>query len=525
MSIQTEITVDGLFALSDSQLGEFMQKHRDADGSFGLPVDGWQKLGQQDRDRLAQRLQSVQRDIRDSCTTPSQPLDLDRLDALLSDASPRDDSPPSRDRSRSTSWETVMPVEDDRELKAYNEIVNDRGHPLYPVGMLDSVSQDPHAYYEMLKPFWRHARWRFPSQMDGSVAEEVFATQWSRWKNFRKWQIDNRNIEENDEAEFLAFVEAEKLEYKELGLLDRVAEIEADPNCLKKRGEQGWFRQAKRNWQRKYQREPKCSSLSDYESALKTRLARHGVTQSFHLAENPKEQDQLTTWIEYIGFESWWLDRNTTDFLKQKKKHDEAWTTLKEQGVIRENETPEFIRTPECAYQDEADEQGACKALKDAEAHFAEVVHQKTEEDPNRPEMPEEQRAQMVEQASKRLSDARDAHDRACRRSSLITDFVRATFGYVGAREELGYQRNLLDWAKAEMRVIEEEQKAATLSGGSGNKKRSRSSDDDDECAMAMQSSRGKKRRSGTPEHGGNEGASGVIERKDAETDDNEGMK
>lgn len=53
------MTVDYISALSDAQLGEFMKKHRRADDSFELPIDDWDRLSQEERDRLAHRLQFV----------------------------------------------------------------------------------------------------------------------------------------------------------------------------------------------------------------------------------------------------------------------------------------------------------------------------------------------------------------------------------------------------------------------------------------------------------------------------------
>lgn len=52
-------TVEQLAALSNAQLGEFMEKNRQPNGAIELPVDGWEKLSKIERDRLAERLQYV----------------------------------------------------------------------------------------------------------------------------------------------------------------------------------------------------------------------------------------------------------------------------------------------------------------------------------------------------------------------------------------------------------------------------------------------------------------------------------
>jgi hypothetical protein len=43
-------------AMSDEQLMQFMKEHRDTKGNYTLPVDGWEKLSEDQRERLASRL-------------------------------------------------------------------------------------------------------------------------------------------------------------------------------------------------------------------------------------------------------------------------------------------------------------------------------------------------------------------------------------------------------------------------------------------------------------------------------------
>lgn len=50
------LPVSELMAMSDDQLAQFMTKHRDSVGTYNLPVDGWEKLSRDERERLASRL-------------------------------------------------------------------------------------------------------------------------------------------------------------------------------------------------------------------------------------------------------------------------------------------------------------------------------------------------------------------------------------------------------------------------------------------------------------------------------------
>lgn len=56
MSTTSQLSVHEISALSDSELAQFMKKHRTANGDFALPVDGWDKLSEDERNRLAERL-------------------------------------------------------------------------------------------------------------------------------------------------------------------------------------------------------------------------------------------------------------------------------------------------------------------------------------------------------------------------------------------------------------------------------------------------------------------------------------
>ncbi|EFY85387.1 hypothetical protein MAC_08582 [Metarhizium acridum CQMa 102] len=492
--------------MSDEQLCEYMKKHRQRDGSIELPVDDWTVLSKEERDRLAERLRLIQREIADNPAANSRPLDLDKLDALLRDVASGQDSP-SHDRPRSSERVTEPPSESPqemykrKEMEAYNNLVNDGGHPLYQINLLESVSKDPNVYFVILKPFWRPPRSDKPSEADYLRPEDVLQRQWHRWQNFRKWQLNNRGInykDDYDDEAFSAYVEDLKREYREIGWDEQAARIEADPNSLKQPGEWWHAMQTHCNWRRRYQRELECHSFSDYQGAVRARLARHGFTRSFYLAEDPKQQDKLTTWIEYLGFEYWWLDRYTALKERLKLKHDNAWIELKKQGVVKDNETPDFIRRGASALQRQVDEDRAKKAAKDAELEAANVYHQ-TQQDPNRLNISMKRRVQMLAKARTRLSNARETVDSIVRRNDLLLEFVRGTFDYDNANQDVVNQVNLLEWAVEETPSIKDEQKAGTL-GGEAMRKRKVSTEDG--CIVETSSKKQKSHASKQSLHG-----------------------
>lgn len=77
---------------------------------------------------------------------------------------------------------------------------------------------------------------------------------------------------------------------------------------------------------------------------MKRRLARHGFTRSFQLHADPEQQDQLTTWYEYLCCEYWWLDRHASEAERLKPDHDKRGQELLDLKFIMPHETPESVQ-------------------------------------------------------------------------------------------------------------------------------------------------------------------------------------
>ncbi|KAK4070040.1 hypothetical protein Purlil1_13558 [Purpureocillium lilacinum] len=283
------LSVTDVAALNDAELAQFMQKHRSHNGDFDLPVDGWDKLSMLGRNQLAERLKAQERILSQNAAGNSRTLDLDRLDARLRQFSDGDNAVPQVLRMQTPPYSEEDELRDriDDETDAYNDLLGDGGRPLYPISLIDLVSQNPEKHHDMLRPFWAYPR-------DTQPSWSVFRRQLKRWRDFRKWQVDNRGLEDEDGG-FPAFVEMMKRIYTNCAYEEGLAKIEADPSWLKSE----WLDDQRiRRWQRYHQRERDCNGFSDYVDAVKRRLARHGFTQPFYLQEDPKLQDKLTTWID-----------------------------------------------------------------------------------------------------------------------------------------------------------------------------------------------------------------------------------
>jgi hypothetical protein len=351
------------------------------------------------------------------------------------------------------------------ETNAYNDLVKDGGRPLYSISLLDDVSAKPDDYQELLRPWQDRFEgtskyfvwWR--SYDSSSDPWEVFQKQWWRWQMFRKWQRDNRDMEDDDDGGFPAYVEARKRYVKRYFTrragVKRLAEIDADPSCL----QEGWERvQEQRQWQRYYcyEREITGPAFSDYVDAAKRRLARHGFTRPFQLNRDPKQQGKLETWIEYLYFEYWWLDRFTRTIERLQPDYDKEWQKLVDSGVLRPGETAEYLRSDESGMQCQSEKDQARAAVQ-RKQKIAERVYAETQLDPHRLSIPKLERIRRMRVGTRELLTARSRLKELEKRSDLIVEFVLSTANLERAKWDAARHRILLPWILEQIPLIEAE--------------------------------------------------------------------
>lgn len=80
------------------------------------------------------------------------------------------------------------------ERRFYEKPINDGGRPGYPLELLDDLTENPRKHSDILSMLNLAAdQWHF------------FNVQFDRWTEFRRWQRDNRGIDE-EEAELAAYI-------------------------------------------------------------------------------------------------------------------------------------------------------------------------------------------------------------------------------------------------------------------------------------------------------------------------------
>ena len=133
----------------------------------------------------------------------------------------------------------------------------------------------------------------------------MFSRQLRRWEEFQKWQLGNRR----QAVGFPAYLAEKCREFERMGA---AAKITAQP---------GFEQTVRHQWEVEYghgqpQREDHGNddddaepAFSRYAEAVRRLLMDHGFVQPFQLLADPKQQDQWTTYIEYLAFECSYLDR------------------------------------------------------------------------------------------------------------------------------------------------------------------------------------------------------------------------
>ena len=184
----------------------------------------------------------------------------------------------------------------------------------------------------------------------------VFTRQQERWKKFRWWQIDNRGLDADDGYE--TFREERRRYFRSTGL----SEI-ADRPGFEHSVENQWRQEQYAHEMQRHTLQKGCGGdFDEYIKAAHHHLKDHGFFQPFEFDRDPKRQDQLATWIEYLVFEYWWLDNYTRSVRRLQGKHDAAWEELVGFGVLRDFETKDYLLNADAQCQRETEESRVMEA-------------------------------------------------------------------------------------------------------------------------------------------------------------------
>jgi hypothetical protein len=130
------------------------------------------------------------------------------------------------------------------------------------------------------------------------------------------WQHNNRG-EAVSGGDTLGFRQQKQRHYESMGLAQLTTAPDFDETIQRMWEQELVWRQRERD----KVREAAAGSFGEYADAARRRLYHHGFTEDFQLLEDPQQQDQRLTWIEYLEFEYWWLDRRTNSVGATQQQH------------------------------------------------------------------------------------------------------------------------------------------------------------------------------------------------------------
>lgn len=216
-------------------------------------------------------------------------------------AAPASPSPPPQQPARLPTPSPEPDAGKAYETKCFHELVNVGGRPPVPLDLLNAIYNDYAPFAERLEP-WQESPVCLSADDLG-----VFSRPLARWKAFHRWQHNNRGETVSAGDTWMEFRQQKQLHYESMGLV----QLTTAPDFHETIQRMWQQEQVRRQRERDKVREVAAGSFRDYADAARRRLCRHGFTEDFQLLEDPQQQDQRLTWIEYLEFEYWWLDKRT----------------------------------------------------------------------------------------------------------------------------------------------------------------------------------------------------------------------
>jgi hypothetical protein len=328
------------------------------------------------------------------------------------------------------------------ETAAYVDLVSDGGQPAYPIALLEDVSKNPAQYRAILLP------WQEYPDKDSVRWDGVFERQLGRWQDFRSWQRENRGILD-DEAEFIAFGDASNKELAMLGLTWQSAWPGQSESQYQESLQSIWKnKKRKRDANHNNLRGGRAyAGFPEYVDQVKDRLGQRGFRRPFTLLPHIKQQDRLTTWIEYLNYEYLWLEWYSRFINRLQRERDEAWERLRETGVLRAHETAEVLTTTESQTEPKAElEQAVRSAVVSAEETAKAALRETEKARHGRSSFTSQEHVKRLAVAQSRLTAAKDRLKEVERRLESITSSVRGEWPYQEAKRNLLRQELLVAW-------------------------------------------------------------------------------
>ena len=164
----------------------------------------------------------------------------------------------------------------------------------------------------------------------------------------------------------------------------------------------------------------------------------------------------MTTWIEYLGLEYWWLDRHQDSVNRLEPDYNERWQQMVVLKVLKPHETKDFIRTTPSSME-RGREQDQAWTMKVAAEAEAKRLRLRKPADLERICVSEEEHLRVLQAAKAKAAVAHERYESTKRRVDIITSFIRATFDYEDAKRNAACHAALVQWVADQIPLVEAE--------------------------------------------------------------------
>ncbi|KAI1632199.1 hypothetical protein F4809DRAFT_628848 [Biscogniauxia mediterranea] len=418
---------DQAVALTDRDIVKYVLSNCLPDDGYGLCAPHWPKFSKDEQEDLGKRIRdaSMKADEMDKL----RPLSFTQINEQPVDSASVSDT--SADAPQTTNLDPEsLTLAQLLEVDLYNLLVERGGRPVYPISAIQDVWRNEEKYQDLFIPWIR--RFYFEPCTD------QFYQQVQTWGDFCKWRCEKRGVY-NKDAEFSLYVEARKRRIRLSAGEQQIPELKVLMSQFER---QEAFRRAK---QRDLIKDHKDGDFPGYIEAIKRCLDNHGFKKSFQLRQDPDQQDDITTWIEYLGYEYLWYDRVLGMLEPLQPHYDEQWKKLVNRKVVSPYETRE-----------------TSKLLKIEERIDNELLAAKWERitlDERKHEFSHQEYYARFWENEARIRHARDAKRLYIVREKKIDEFDEETRDYKNIKQELKQRGYLVSWIQQQIAQIEEESK------------------------------------------------------------------
>lgn len=325
-------------------------------------------------------------------------------------------------------------------------LVSDGGRPCYPIALVQAFSENIDAYPGLAEPWLRNG-W------------EVFDIQLDHWHRFLQWQqlirgtYDSRAAYDRHARKYKLLLDLQKS--------SEAQELEADPLHLM----EYWKRvEARENpdWKHLANGDNlppliKGQPFLTHVEVVKYRLSQRGVAHTVQLKGDVKQQDKLSTWLEYLAYQYAWCDRYARQLKRRQLKFDKEWERLVASGVLHDWETADYLDTDASGFerQDQVDTAHVAiiHAEKAVKALVAEI--EKSKQDPGNPRLQELERS--LAEAKSKESSARQAYKVVMARHDPIDRFLDKAMNYRETQRNIQKNGELAQWILDQLSLVEAE--------------------------------------------------------------------